>query len=56
MDEAKMGELWGQWAGETSVPITFDGNPLVALREGGRSFAAFLIDKVELKADDPPKE
>lgn len=56
MTEAQMNEFLNEWVKQTSVPVAFTGSTN-DIREGARSFAAFLMDKVEPKAaEDPPKE
>lgn len=53
MNEAKMQEFLNEWVKGTSVPVAFTGSTN-DIREGARSFAAFLTDKVV--PVEPPKE
>lgn len=55
MTEQDMNEYLNDWVSKTSMPITSDF-PAAAIREGGRSFAAYIADKVEKKPAEPPKE
>ena len=55
MSEQDMNEFLNDWVSKTSMPITSDF-PAAAIREGGRSFAAYLADKVDVKPAEPPKE
>lgn len=55
MTQDDMDGMYKQWLSTTSVPVALDVN-LNDIREGAKAFANFIRDRVELKADDPPKE
>lgn len=55
MTEQDMNEFLSDWLNKTSIPVASDINT-AHLREGARSFAAYLVDKVEAKPAEPPKE
>lgn len=55
MTEQDMNEYLADWLSKTSIPVASDINT-AHLREGARSFAAYLVDKVEAKPAEPPKE
>ncbi len=55
MTEQDMNEYLNDWVNKTSIPVASDINT-AHLREGARSFAAYLVDKVEAKPADTPKE
>ncbi len=55
MTEQDMNEYLNDWVNKTSIPVASDINT-AHLREGARSFAAYLVDKVEAKPAEPPKE
>ena len=57
MTESSMNEMLQEWVKNTSVPVSFTGS-VNDIREGAVSFAKFIMDKVDLVAneDEQPKE
>ena len=56
MTQEELDTLYQEWLPQGGLSAAFNGSVLDALKVGAAQFGNFIRERVEVKADDPPKE